>query len=105
MLRIRFSDAGEIMNGRLDMTATYAMHNALRRELEHIAKITARADDDPRRILASAAGWEMFKRPCTSTAPTRERSDGGVSSNEESQSSSFTGRGCPISERWVRRAE
>jgi iron-sulfur cluster repair protein YtfE (RIC family) len=62
MLRIRFSDAGEIMSGRLDMSATYAMHNALRRELEHIAKITARADDNPRRILASAVGWELFKK-------------------------------------------
>jgi hemerythrin-like domain-containing protein len=62
MPRIRFSDAGEIMSGRLDMTAMYAMHNALRRELEHIAKITARTDDDPRRILATAAGWAMFKK-------------------------------------------
>ena len=50
------------MSGRLDMTLMYAMHNALRRELEHIARITARLDDDPRRILASAAGWEMFKK-------------------------------------------
>jgi hypothetical protein len=31
------------MNRRLDMTLMYAIHNALRRELEHIAKITARA--------------------------------------------------------------
>ena len=50
------------MSGRLDMTLMNAMHNALRRELEHIAKITARVDDDPRRILATAAGWEMFKK-------------------------------------------
>jgi iron-sulfur cluster repair protein YtfE (RIC family) len=50
------------MSGRLDMTLMYAMHKALRRELEHIAKITARVDDDPRRILATAAGWEMFKK-------------------------------------------
>lgn len=49
------------MSGAFDMTLMYAMHNALRRELEHIARITARADGDPRRILASAAGWEMFK--------------------------------------------
>lgn len=61
MLRIRFSDEGEIMSGRFDMTLMNAMHNALRRELEHIAKVTARIDDDPRRILANAAGWEMFK--------------------------------------------
>jgi hemerythrin-like domain-containing protein len=50
------------MSGRLDMTLMYAMHNALRRELEHIARITARMDDDPRRILASAAGWVIFKK-------------------------------------------
>jgi iron-sulfur cluster repair protein YtfE (RIC family) len=40
----------------------YAMHNALRSDLEQIAKITARLDDDPRRILASAVGWTMFTR-------------------------------------------
>jgi hypothetical protein len=62
MPRIRFSDAGEIMSGRLDMTLMYAMHNALRRERGHIAGITACIDDDPRRILASAAGWAMFKK-------------------------------------------
>ena len=50
------------MSDKLDMTAMLAMHNALRRELEYIAKITARVDDDPRRILANAAGWEMFKK-------------------------------------------
>lgn len=50
------------MSGRLDMTAMYAMHNALRRELEHIAKITAGIDDDPRRILANAVGWVMFTK-------------------------------------------
>ena len=50
------------MSGRLDMSLMYAMHNALRRELEQIAKVTARVDDDPRRILASAAGWEIFKK-------------------------------------------
>jgi hypothetical protein len=48
------------MSGRLDMTLMYAIHNALRRELEHIARITARAGGDPWRILASAAGWQMF---------------------------------------------
>jgi iron-sulfur cluster repair protein YtfE (RIC family) len=46
---------------RLDMTMMYAMHDALRRELVRIARITARADDDPRRVLRTAAGWEMFK--------------------------------------------
>lgn len=46
---------------KLDMTMMYAMHDALRRELERIARITARADDDPRHVLSTAAGWEMFK--------------------------------------------
>ncbi|TDC44848.1 hemerythrin domain-containing protein [Actinomadura sp. KC345] len=40
----------------------YAMHDALRRELEQLAKLTARTDDDPRRLLASAVGWELFKK-------------------------------------------
>ncbi|MET8876786.1 hemerythrin domain-containing protein [Nocardia sp. NPDC004604] len=46
----------------LDMTTMYAMHNALRRELEYIAKIADRIDDDPRKILATAAGWQMFTK-------------------------------------------
>ncbi|MBO2450620.1 hemerythrin domain-containing protein [Actinomadura barringtoniae] len=50
------------MSDKLDMTLMFAMHNALRRELEFIAKTAARTDDDPRRILATAVGWEMFKK-------------------------------------------
>lgn len=46
---------------RLDMTMMLAIHSALRRELERIARITARTDDDPAHILRTAAGWEMFK--------------------------------------------
>jgi iron-sulfur cluster repair protein YtfE (RIC family) len=46
---------------RLDMTMMYTMHDALRRELVRIARVTARADDDPRRVLRAAVGWEMFK--------------------------------------------
>jgi Hemerythrin HHE cation binding domain len=49
------------MTFKRDMTLMYAMHDALRRELVRIARITARMDDDPRRILRTAAGWEMFK--------------------------------------------
>jgi hypothetical protein len=45
-----------------DMTPMYAMHDALRRELEQLAKVTAREDDDPRRILSAAVGWELFKK-------------------------------------------
>ncbi|GAA1575251.1 hypothetical protein GCM10009827_116370 [Dactylosporangium maewongense] len=46
----------------LDMTAMYATHDVLRRELEDIARVTVRIDDDPRRVLRTAAGWRMFKR-------------------------------------------
>ena len=45
----------------LDMGMMYAMHDALRRELERIARISARADDDPQRILRTAVGWQLFK--------------------------------------------
>jgi iron-sulfur cluster repair protein YtfE (RIC family) len=46
---------------KYDWTMMYAMHAALRRELERIARVTARADDDPEQMLRTAAGWEMFK--------------------------------------------
>lgn len=49
------------MGFKLDMTMMYAFHDALRRDLERIARIAARRDDDPRRLLRTAAGWEMFK--------------------------------------------
>jgi hemerythrin-like domain-containing protein len=45
----------------LDMGMMYAMHDALRRELERLARVSVRADDDPRRILRTALGWQMFK--------------------------------------------
>jgi hypothetical protein len=44
------------MSGRLDMTLMFAKHNALRRELEHVAKITARVDDDPDSLAARRRG-------------------------------------------------
>ena len=50
------------MSSKLDMTAMYAMHNALRRELEYLARITASSNDDPRHILRTGAGWELFKK-------------------------------------------
>jgi iron-sulfur cluster repair protein YtfE (RIC family) len=46
----------------LDMTYMYVFHDALRRDLERIARFTARGSDDPSRMLRSAAGWEMFKK-------------------------------------------
>jgi iron-sulfur cluster repair protein YtfE (RIC family) len=50
------------MTGKLDMTAMYVAHDALRRDLAHIARTTARIDDDPRRLLGTAVGWELFKK-------------------------------------------
>ena len=47
---------------KLDMTYMYVFHDALRRDLERIARYTAKGSDDPRRMLRSAAGWEMFKK-------------------------------------------
>lgn len=44
-----------------DMTMMYAFHDALRRDLDRIARLTARTDDDPKHVLRTAAGWEMFK--------------------------------------------
>jgi hemerythrin-like domain-containing protein len=46
----------------LDMTAMYAAHQALRRDLELVARTAARTDDDPRQILRTMAGWELFKK-------------------------------------------
>ena len=50
------------MSDKLDMTAMYAAHDALRRELELLARTAARADDDPGRILGAAVGWELFRK-------------------------------------------
>lgn len=49
------------MGFKLDMTMMFTMHDALRRELERIERISRRTDDDPRRILKAAVGWELFK--------------------------------------------
>ncbi|MEU4697163.1 hemerythrin domain-containing protein [Nonomuraea dietziae] len=49
------------MTYRLDMTMMFAVHDALRRDVERVAKLTARLDDDPRRLLGAALGWELFK--------------------------------------------
>ena len=47
---------------KLDMTYMYVFHDALRRDLERIARFTAHESDDPDRARRSAAGWEMFKK-------------------------------------------
>jgi hypothetical protein len=44
-----------------DMTMMYVFHDALRRDLDRIVRLTARTDDDPGQVLRAAAGWEMFK--------------------------------------------
>ncbi len=49
------------MNERLDMTVMYAMHHALRRDLQHVARITSRADRHPGEALRAAAGWDLLK--------------------------------------------
>jgi len=49
------------MTYKLDMSMMLAMHDALRRDLERIGRIAARPDDDPARLLQTAAGWELFK--------------------------------------------
>lgn len=47
---------------KLDMSMMYFVHDAFRRELERLARVTAKGGDEPRIILSTAAGWEMFKR-------------------------------------------
>ncbi|MEV4675932.1 hemerythrin domain-containing protein [Actinomadura sp. NPDC049382] len=44
-----------------DWTAMYVMHDALRRELEQLAKVAAREDGEARRVLAEGQGWDLFK--------------------------------------------
>jgi iron-sulfur cluster repair protein YtfE (RIC family) len=50
------------MSGGLDLTAMRAMHDALRREAGHLARITVGVTDDPRRILPASAGWQLFRK-------------------------------------------
>ncbi|GII77960.1 hypothetical protein Sru01_29420 [Sphaerisporangium rufum] len=44
----------------LDTTMMIAVHDALRRELDRLARVAARAGDDPRQVLRTAAGWRLF---------------------------------------------
>ncbi|MFJ3728582.1 hemerythrin domain-containing protein [Streptomyces sp. NPDC090045] len=50
------------MSDAVDLAVTYAMHDALRRELAHLDRISTAADRDPRQVLATAAGWTLFKK-------------------------------------------
>ncbi|MEU6865322.1 hemerythrin domain-containing protein [Streptomyces sp. NPDC046876] len=49
------------MSDRLDMTVTYAVHGALRRELRQLARAMARPRPDPRHVLRAAPGWGIFR--------------------------------------------
>jgi hypothetical protein len=44
------------------MAMMYGVHDALRRELVQVGRVASRLDDDPRRLLHSALGWELFKK-------------------------------------------
>ncbi|WP_432033743.1 hemerythrin domain-containing protein [Streptomyces antibioticus] len=57
----------------LDMTMMFAIHDALRRELERIARITSRVDEDPRHVLSTAVGWELFKKFLTAHHSSEDR--------------------------------
>ncbi|WP_327411898.1 hemerythrin domain-containing protein [Streptomyces sp. NBC_01233] len=50
------------MSDAIDLTVMHAMHDALRRELAHLDRVTTAADRDPRQVLANAAGWTLFKK-------------------------------------------
>ncbi|MFF2787965.1 hemerythrin domain-containing protein [Streptomyces sp. NPDC058049] len=50
------------MSDAIDLTVMYAMHDALRRELAHLDRLTTAADHDPRQVLATTAGWTLFKK-------------------------------------------
>ena len=49
------------MDYKLDMSVMLAIHQALRRDLERLGRITAKPDGDPARLLRAAAGWGYFK--------------------------------------------
>jgi iron-sulfur cluster repair protein YtfE (RIC family) len=44
------------------MTAFHAIHDTLRAELVHIARITSKTDDDPWLALSAGTGWRLFKQ-------------------------------------------
>jgi hypothetical protein len=47
---------------QLDMSMMFAMHDAMRRDLERVGRIAVRLDGDPAKLLHAAAGWELFKK-------------------------------------------
>jgi hemerythrin-like domain-containing protein len=46
---------------QLDMTMMFAIHEALRRDLERIAQAAAVAGDDPAGLHVTHFGWQLFK--------------------------------------------
>jgi Hemerythrin HHE cation binding domain len=50
------------MEYTLDMSMMFAIHDALRRELVQVTRITALRDDNPGPLLRAALGWELFKK-------------------------------------------
>jgi iron-sulfur cluster repair protein YtfE (RIC family) len=46
---------------KTDMTMMFATHDALRRDVDEITRITASGSDDPAVLLRSAVGWGLFK--------------------------------------------
>ena len=47
---------------KTDLTMMYATHDALRRDVDEITRITASGTDDPRLLLRGAVGWQLFKK-------------------------------------------
>src|SRR5947207_2208940 len=47
---------------RLDLTMMFTVHDAFRRDLDVLERLTSSPDDDPRLVLRSAVGWELFER-------------------------------------------
>jgi len=50
------------MDAKLDTSMMFAMHDALRRELAQVTRITNLRDDHPGRLLRATLGWELFKK-------------------------------------------
>jgi iron-sulfur cluster repair protein YtfE (RIC family) len=50
------------VESKLDMSMMFAMHDAMRRDLERVGRIAVRLDGDPAKLLHAAAGWELFKK-------------------------------------------
>jgi hypothetical protein len=48
-------------NYKIDLTAMLVFHDALRRDLEQLARVAARTTGDPRDILRTSVGWTDFK--------------------------------------------